>query len=69
LIRQTTAEADSISRMVRVTVSLPEPTAASFVSRRVSIVRPATILVRLVDPHRCHPMSRPNPGHSPKTTT
>src|ERR1700722_3709765 len=37
--------------------------------RRVSVVRPATVLVRLVDPHRCHPMSRPNLGHSPKTTT
>ena len=33
------------------------------------VVRPATVLVRLVDPHRCRPMSRPNLGHSPKTTT
>ncbi len=38
--------------------------------RRVSAVaRPAVGPVRLVDPHRCHPMSRSNLGHSPKTTT
>jgi hypothetical protein len=35
---------------------------------RVSVVRPAAVLVRLVDPHRCHPMSRPNLRHLTKTT-